>query len=347
MVENMKYEVCVRCMTFNQAKYITETMNGFVIQKTNFPFVCCIIDDASTDGEQEVIMKYVYENFVIIETSCHETEYAKIYYAQHNTNKNCFFAVYLLNENHYSNPEKFRGKKYEYIKKYREASEYEAVCEGDDYWTSPNKLQIQVDFLNQNKDYVMVHTDFDLVEGVRSHYKEIYENGDYLPRGIYNNGFDVGTMTVLYRREVYDRIPKYFNEKNWMMGDKPLWYELAHEGKIKYIPQVTAKYRVLTYSASHSKDLNRQLQFIEDGIEITKFYADKFNIQLTTDFKDKAYYVKVMKNICKLDGKKYANRYMLIALKEGHYSNKLMFFYLCSLCPIFKKSVTGIFNYRF
>ena len=82
MVENMKYEVCVRCMTFNQAKYITETMNGFVIQKTNFPFVCCIIDDASTDGEQEVIMKYVYENFVIIETSCHETEYAKIYYAQ-------------------------------------------------------------------------------------------------------------------------------------------------------------------------------------------------------------------------------------------------------------------------
>ena len=61
------------------------------------------------------------------------------------------------------------------IKKYREASEYEAVCEGDDYWTSPNKLQIQVDFLNQNKDYVMVHTDFDLVEGVRSHYKEIYD----------------------------------------------------------------------------------------------------------------------------------------------------------------------------
>ena len=50
-MEYPKFKVCVRCFTFNQAKYIEETMNGFVMQQTDFPFVCCIVDDASTDGE--------------------------------------------------------------------------------------------------------------------------------------------------------------------------------------------------------------------------------------------------------------------------------------------------------
>ena len=74
MFENMKYEVCVRCMTFNQSKYIIDTMDCFVIQQTTFPFVCCILDDASTDGEQEVIIKYFYNNFVVLEDSYNETE---------------------------------------------------------------------------------------------------------------------------------------------------------------------------------------------------------------------------------------------------------------------------------
>ena len=40
---------------YNQSKYIEDALNGFIMQKTNFPFVCVIIDDASTDGEQDVI----------------------------------------------------------------------------------------------------------------------------------------------------------------------------------------------------------------------------------------------------------------------------------------------------
>lgn len=345
-MEYPKFKVFCRCFTFNHSKYITDAMNGFTMQQTSFPFVCTIVDDASTDGEQEVIRKYVEENFDFSEGSVayhKETDYAHITYAQHKTNKNCYFAVLYLKENHYS----LNKPKMGYFREWRDMCEYEAICEGDDYWIALDKLQLQVDFLNENKEYVMVHTDFDLVDGVRRHYKEIYEDGEYLPRGIYNNGFNIGTLTVLFRRDVFNRIPKYYKEKNWMMGDKPLWFELAHEGKIKYIPQVTAKYRVLTYSASHSSDLNRQLQFIEDGIEITKFYADKYNIQLNTDFKDKAYYVKVMKNICKLEGKKHANKYLLAAIKSSHYSNKLLFFYICTLSPFFKKSIIKIFNYRF
>ena len=53
----------VECATFNHAPYIVETMNGFCMQETNFPFVCVIIDDASNDGEQQVINQYLQENF--------------------------------------------------------------------------------------------------------------------------------------------------------------------------------------------------------------------------------------------------------------------------------------------
>ena len=51
----LKYKVLVRCNTYNQCKYIEETLRGFAMQQTNFPFICCVFDDASTDGEQEVL----------------------------------------------------------------------------------------------------------------------------------------------------------------------------------------------------------------------------------------------------------------------------------------------------
>lgn len=58
-----KWMVCTRCVTFNQAPYIEDAMNGFTMQQTTFPFVCTIIDDASTDGEPQVIRQYLQEHF--------------------------------------------------------------------------------------------------------------------------------------------------------------------------------------------------------------------------------------------------------------------------------------------
>lgn len=343
-MEYPKFKVTVSCMTYNQSKYITDAMNGFTMQQTSFPFVCTIVDDASTDGEQEVIRKYVEDNFDFSEGSVayhKETDYAHITYAQHKTNKNCYFAVLYLKENHYS---KHKDKS-PYLKDWRDGVEYMAICEGDDYWIVPDKLEKQVKFLDENEDYVMVHTDFDLVDGIRNHYKEKFTDGHYLPYGLYDNGYDIGTLTVLFRKLIYDRIPKYYKEKNWMMGDKPLWFELAHEGKIKYINQVTSKYRVLTYSASHSRDLARQLQFIDDGIEITKFYADKYNIQLTTDLKDKEYYVKVMKTICICGKKDKSTKYLYKSVKSRAISIRLFIFYICAQFPYFKKMLNRIGYY--
>lgn len=154
MVENNNVQVCVECMTFNQATYIKDTLDGFCMQQTSFPYVCIVMDDASTDGEQEVITKYLHDNFnlndgAIVRTD--ETDDYVMTFAQHRNNLNCFFAVFFLKYNHYS-----KGiRKESYYAEWRNASKYLAMCEGDDYWTLPTKLQVQYDYLESHPNVVL------------------------------------------------------------------------------------------------------------------------------------------------------------------------------------------------
>ena len=97
--------VTVSCMTYNHEPYITDALNGFAMQQTSFPFVCTIIDDASTDRNAEVIRNYVSENFDLQDTSIayeKDMDYGHVTFARHKTNENCYFAVIYLKENHYS-----------------------------------------------------------------------------------------------------------------------------------------------------------------------------------------------------------------------------------------------------
>ena len=157
--EQPRYLVHVSCKTFNHALYIEDAMNGFTMQETDFPFVCTIIDDASTDGEQNVIQKYIERHFDLNDKSTVRNEESDDFilaFAQHKTNKNCYFAVLYLKYNHYS----IKKPKNPYIEEWMNVK-YIALCEGDDYWTHPQKLQKQVAFLESHPDYGLVYTDFD------------------------------------------------------------------------------------------------------------------------------------------------------------------------------------------
>ena len=149
-MSNTNFMVCVQCPTFNHVSYIVDAMNGFTMQQTAFPYVCCIIDDASTDGESEVIRQYLKEHFDLEDQTVvrnEETDDYVLCFAQHKTNKNCYFAVYFLKYNHYS----IKKPKVPYLAQWREKAEYIAICEGDDYWINPLKLQLQVDKLEKHK----------------------------------------------------------------------------------------------------------------------------------------------------------------------------------------------------
>ena len=244
-MEYPKFKVCCRCFTFNQAKYITDAMNGFTMQQTSFPFVCTIVDDASTDGEQQVIRKYLEENFDFSEGSAaysKETDYAFITYAQHKTNKNCYFAVLYLKENHYSQ----RKSKMGYLSEWRDMCEYEALCEGDDYWIMPDKLQVQYDMLLKDPNAMMVYTDYQTVDEcgnkiLRKHF-EIYKrksiSGDILPLLLKGN-FPL-TCTVLIRKKImesslYKNMPSFY--------DYGLFLTAASFGDCLYLDKETSCYR--------------------------------------------------------------------------------------------------------
>lgn len=118
-----KIGVSVICNAFNQEKYIKETLEGFLMQKTNFEYEILIHDDASNDNTAQVIREY-------------EKKYPKI-----------IKAIYE-EENQYSKSTDI-SRTFQYP---RAAGKYVALCEGDDYWIDPYKLQKQYDALEQNKD---------------------------------------------------------------------------------------------------------------------------------------------------------------------------------------------------
>lgn len=179
------------------------------MQQTNFPFVAVIVDDASTDGEQEVIRKYVDEHFDHSQESDFkewETEDAFWTFAQHIENRNCHFVVIYLKKNLYGNP-----KKKEIIKPYLQ-SKYIAICEGDDYWTDPMKLQKQVDFLEEHPDYSLCCHGYDIYnqnEGTwddnyaKKLFKEVPDGFSFGNRENLSRWF-ARTLTLVFRRDCYD-----------------------------------------------------------------------------------------------------------------------------------------------
>lgn len=146
-----RFKVCTRCMTYNQAPFIEETLKGFCEQKTNFPVVYAIVDDASTDEAPSVILNYLKSNFNISSQDSiynKETDDYTLFFAPHNNNTNCFFLVILLKYNHYQ----IKRSKDVHIMNWLNDSLFVATCEGDDYWTDPFKLQKQVDFMEKHND---------------------------------------------------------------------------------------------------------------------------------------------------------------------------------------------------
>lgn len=242
-MEYPKFKVCCRCFTFNQAKYITDAMNGFTMQQTSFPFVCTIVDDASTDGEPEVIRKYVEENFDFSEGSVafhKETDYAHITYAQHKTNNNCYFAVLYLKENHYSQSKSKMG----YLSEWRDMCEYEALCEGDDWWISSGKLQKQSDILDNHPELDMCacgtacYKDSTIVSYIQPSKEERVLSTE---ETILGGGGFLGTNSLMHRMSIFQDNYRFWRH----MGlDFFLQIHGSLRGGIYFIPDVFSAYRL-------------------------------------------------------------------------------------------------------
>lgn len=242
----MQPVVSIRCLVFNQEKYIRQCLDGIVSQKTNFHFEAIVHDDASTDGTADIIREYaqMYPDIIkpILET---ENQYSK-----------CDGSIRrIINE-------ACKGK-------------YIAYCEGDDYWTDPLKLQKQVDILEADTDIMMVYTGFQTVD----------ENGDVVYRYDFDYNmqtsksgyvFDkllyrnvVMTVSSIFRREVF--LSEYIMESPNNL-DYLIFMCAAAKGKVVYLPEKTCCYRKHAASATNTNSKKIQEKVLDVITYFTNMY---------------------------------------------------------------------------
>jgi glycosyltransferase involved in cell wall biosynthesis len=242
--------VSISCITYNHAPYISQCLDGFLMQKTDFPIEVLIHDDASTDGTADIIREY-------------EKKYPEIIKPIYQT------------ENQYSKGIRI-SMTYNYL---RANGKYIAFCEGDDYWIDPYKLQKQVDFLEKNPEYGMCCTK---VKGYNQKENKFFKktkgsNACSFPELMKHN--TVVTLTVCLNRNLWERCVKEINmeDKKWIQGDYPTWLWFAYNSKIYFMEDVTGVYRVLEESMSHSHSIEKSKEFIISAIEINKYFSTLYN----------------------------------------------------------------------
>ena len=260
-----RYTVGIQCMTYNHSRYILDTLNGFTTQKTTFPYVILIVDDASTDGNDKIIQEYVDEKFHLTDKTiayCQETEYANITFAQHKNNKNCYIVAMYLKFNHYQIGRK--ADKLKYLSEWVGSSKYIALCEGDDYWIDPLKLQKQVDFMMAHPDcYVCFHAHINLHESGRIEYVHRYSSNQdncNKEQAIMGGGEYMATNSMLYTSMGLQSYPVWANEAP--VGDYSLMLVLLTKGNIGYIDEIMSVYRVGALGSwvkQMSKDMTKLL----------------------------------------------------------------------------------------
>lgn len=256
-----KCEVLVRCMTYNQSKYITDALNGFAMQKTDFPFVCLVMDDASTDGEQEVIKDFLNRECLMDKAEHYDHELADIVIVGHKTNQNCTFAVYFLKKNLYNT-----GKKEPLINEWRTHCKYEALCEGDDYWTDPLKLQRQVDYLEKHPEIDICAHSCQIIhmQSGQTSYNSVSNKELVIPveEVIIGGGNFVGTATLVFRRTIAENLSKF---REYLDFDYTLQIDGSIRGGMGYLPECMSTYRSMAPGSWSSRTTNspEYLSFME------------------------------------------------------------------------------------
>lgn len=247
MTKDLKVSIIM--LTYNHSDYIIEAIEGVLMQKTNFEFELIIVEDCSKDDTFSVVKK------------CIELDKkGVIRYFRHEQNvgitKNFQFAL-----------EKVRG-------------EYIAICDGDDYWTNSNKLQMQVDYLNQNLSVNLVATERSLLN---------QKTGKIIPPTFLDNSVkvfsfeetftvaDIYTLTVVIRANcLFDYMKLRVIHPSLHYIDFSLWIFAANSGNSAKINIDTGVYRILENSATHSEDFcnkwNLKKMYFAD-FQILKHYV--------------------------------------------------------------------------
>lgn len=213
--------VSICCITYNHENYIREAIEGFLIQKTNFHFEILIHDDASIDKTAEIVREYekLYPQLI-----------RGIYQTENQFSKGIKISPTFVWP-------KARGK-------------YIALCEGDDYWTDPDKLQKQADFLEANPEYGMVYANVTFVDEQNklippSDYHKTRQNkiiDGYVFYDYLKGTFSIMTNTVLFRKDLIVQL-ELIDLKKWYIYDIWIYQRIMMNSKINKFEEIMGSYR--------------------------------------------------------------------------------------------------------
>ncbi|MBP2241865.1 glycosyltransferase involved in cell wall biosynthesis [Cytobacillus eiseniae] len=211
----MSLLVSINCITYNHEKYIAACMDGFLKQKTSFDFEIIIGEDCSTDQTRKMIEEYMkqFPGKIKLITSDSNVGWRE-------NEKRVFHAS--------------KGK-------------YIAICEGDDYWTDPYKLQKQVDYMESHPECSLCFHAAIIVNenGKRSgEVSRPYTHSKISPTVdmITGGGGFCPTASLLFKKESMENLPGFYQDAP--VGDYPLQMILASQGYAYYMDEEMSAYRV-------------------------------------------------------------------------------------------------------
>src|SRR5690606_31882199 len=256
--ENPVVSVCVQ--TYQHAPFIRECLDSILMQKTDFPFEILLGEDASTDGTREICIEYADKHPDKIRLFLHN-RLNNIKIIDTPTGRfNTLYNFYTAN-----------GK-------------YIAFCEGDDYWTDPNKLQHQFEFMDSNPEYsICGHDGYIKKNGsiikqskLRNDQKKDYSKLE-LQQGVF-----ILTMSIFFKNvQVYPwECTKLIN------FDTFLFVYLGEFGHFKYLDKIQpACYRIHDGGMwSANSKVQRELSDIHTFFWISKYFERKNRIDLKNHF---------------------------------------------------------------
>ena len=238
--------VTIRCLVYNHEPYIRQCLEGFVMQKTNFPFEAIVHDDASTDGSASIIKEYA-EKYPDIIRPIYETENQ---YSKHDG------SLRRIMDSH------TRGK-------------YMALCEGDDYWTDPLKLQKQVDFLEGHPEYTMCFHNACVLNETNYKFELVrIENRDYDIRELFEEWL-VPTASILAIKKVFD---KYTSHPDLLNGDIFIVLSAVSLGKVRGMKDVMSVYRLqdkgLTISRVKDAPMELEKKYVKHFLLLKSIFSE-------------------------------------------------------------------------
>lgn len=247
---NIKVSIIV--CSYNQEKYIRQTIESIINQEHPYTWELIVCDDASKDSTPAIIAEYAEKHPEIIPVLRKEN--------------------LGMVKNFFDGISRCRG-------------EYIMACGGDDYYL-PGKIKSQVEYLDAHQDVGLIHGDVNIIDDYGHHNHDGIGKGDSMDSITnYLKSYQIYAVTIALRHIDLSAYIREVNpvDQNWLMEDLPLliWFKLHN--KLAYVPGKVADYRIVSNSISHPVKSIKVLNFRKSEFDVTQFYQQNYPALLSAE----------------------------------------------------------------